>query len=771
MPTSSVPTPSHSDPWKASATTPEIVDALMRAVHADPFSVLGPHAGPAGQQVVRCVQPQARQVEVIDHRGQTLAGLPMLAPGVFAGPVPGLGPDQAYQLRVEAASFPHHWQVCEDPYRFGPVLGALDLHLLAQGNHWRCWQVLGARAHTQGDVAGTAFAVWAPNAQRVSVVGSFNQWDGRLHPMRCRREAGVWEIFVPGVPHGALYKFEVLDAQGQLRFKSDPMARWTEAPPATASRVRHETAFAWTDADWMARRAHTSAQRAPIAIYEVHLGSWQRGPHGETLGYTELAERLVPYAVQMGFTHLELLPVSEHPFGGSWGYQPTALFAPSARWGDPDDLRRFIDRAHAAGLGVILDWVPAHFPSDEHGLAAFDGTALYEHADPSLGRHADWGTLIYNFGRYEVANFLIANALYWLHAFHFDGLRVDAVASMLYLDYSRPAGTWQPNVHGGRENLEAVAFLRRLNEKIGEELPGAITLAEESTSWPGVSRPTWLGGLGFHFKWNMGWMNDTLMYMSRDPIHRPWHHQLLTFGQLYAYAEQFVLPLSHDEVVHGKRSLLSKMPGDDWQRFANLRLYLSFMWTQPGKKLLFMGGEFGQWREWNHDAALDWQVLDDPLNGARHRGVSRLLTDLNALYTTDPALHQADCEAGGFEWIDCDDTAHSVLAWLRKANGDSAPQDAVMVVCNFTPVAREDYRVGVPCGGRWIERLNSDAADYGGSGAGNLGAVQAEAIPWHGRTHSVRLRLPPLAALVLLPEGRPACTVNRAGQPALSAPQ
>jgi 1,4-alpha-glucan branching enzyme len=727
--------------------------ALLAARHVDPFSVLGAHVvardGQAVATVVRCVLPDVQAVEVIDLQGTLLARLDMLEPGFFAGPVPGLQTGSAYRLRVQAAEPPHAWRTVEDPYRFGPVLGELDLHLLGEGAHWQLWTVLGASPRIMDGVAGTAFAVWAPNAQRVSVVGGFNRWDGRAHPMRCRREVGVWELFIPGVAHGELYKFEVLDAQGALRFKSDPMARWTQVPPETASRVRHDDTFAWSDAAWMQRRHSAAHQHEPISIYEVHLGSWRFGPAGEPPTYAGLAETLIPYAVEHGFTHLELLPVSEHPFGGSWGYQPTALYAPSARWGDPDDLRSFIDRAHAAGLGVILDWVPAHFPSDEHGLAHFDGTALYEHEDPQRGRHADWGTLIYNFGRFEVINFLIANALYWLKEFHLDGLRVDAVASMLYLDYSRPAGTWQPNVHGGNENLEAVAFVRRLNEKIGEEVPGAITLAEESTSWPGVSRPTWLGGLGFHFKWNMGWMNDTLSYMSRDPVHRPWHQHLLTFGLLYAFSEQFVLPLSHDEVVHGKRSLLSKMPGDDWQKFANLRLYFSCMWMQPGKKLLFMGGEFGQWREWNHDAALDWHLLDDPTHAHRHRGLARLVGDLNQLYRSLPALHRLDCEPAGFEWIDCEDAAHSVLAWLRYDDAAHDAASSVMVVCHFTPLVRDDYRIGLPCGGQWVEVLNSDGADYGGSGVGNLGGVQAEPIAWHGRPFSARFRLPPLGVLVL----------------------
>ncbi len=732
------------DPWALTRTDRAAVDALLAASHGDPFAVLGWHEVAPGVHVVRCLLPGAASVSVLDAEGRDRGALSPLAPGVFAGRIDAPRGRFAYRLAVDAA------RVVDDPYRFGFVLGELDLHLLAQGAHWRAWQVLGANARTVDGVAGTAFAVWAPNARRVSVVGGFNGWDGRVHPMRRRVEAGVWELFVPGVGDGAPYKYELLGADGELLHKGDPYARHAEPPPATASRVRHERPFAWTDAEWLASRARRQSRDAPMSIYEVHLGSWMRHPDGRPHGYRELADSLVPYAKRMGFTHLELMPVSEHPFGGSWGYQPTAMYAPTARWGEPDDLRALIDRAHAEGLGVILDWVPAHFPSDAHGLAAFDGTPLYEHADPRVGRHADWGTLVYDFGRTEVANFLIANALYWLHEFHVDGLRVDAVASMLYLDYSRPAGTWRPNVHGGRENLEAVAFLKRLNEKVYEEAPGIVTIAEESTAWPGVSRPVWLGGLGFGYKWNMGWMNDTLAYVHEDPVHRPWHHHRLTFGLVYAFAENFVLPLSHDEVVHGKGSLLSKMPGDDWCRFANLRAYLSYMWLQPGKKLLFMGGEFGQRREWHHDRELDWGLLGDAAQGPLHRGLQGLVADLNRLYAALPALHRHDCEPQGFEWIDCSDSAQSVVAWLR-VGADAT--DRVLAVCNFTPVPRHGYRLGVPCGGRWAELLNSDAAGYGGGGLGNLGGVEAEPVPAHGRPWSVTLTLPPLAALLLRPEG------------------
>jgi 1,4-alpha-glucan branching enzyme len=750
--------PTAEDAWADTRTERGAIDALLSATHGDPFAVLGPHEIAPGVRVVRCLVPGATRIEVIDHAGRPRGGLTRLAGDVFAGRVDAPAGAFAYRLAIEGGPGVPGGRVIEDPYRFGPVLGELDLHLLGRGEHWRTWRVLGAQARTIDGVHGTAFAVWAPNARRVSVIGSFDGWDGRVHPMRCRVELGVWELFVPGVADGALYKYEILGADGALAFKGDPYARATEAPPATASRVVHERPFDWTDASWMADRTRRQSRDAPIAIYEVHAGSWRRRADGAPMTWRELAATLVPYARDAGFTHLELMPVSEHPFGGSWGYQPTALFAPSARWGTPDDFRAFVDAAHAAGLGVILDWVPAHFPTDAHGLVRFDGTPLYEHADPLVGRHADWGTLVYDFGRTEVANFLVANALYWLHEFHVDGLRVDAVASMLYLDYSRPAGAWRPNAHGGNENLDAVAFLKRLNEKVYGEAPGAITLAEESTAWPGVSRPTWLGGLGFGYKWNMGWMNDTLAYVREDPVHRAWHHHRMTFGLVYAFAENFVLPLSHDEVVHGKGSLLAKMPGDDWRRFANLRAYLAFMWTQPGKKLLFMGGEFGQWREWDHDRGLDWHLLDDPAHGARHRGLLALVRDLNRAYAGLPALHAHDSEPRGFAWVDCQDAGQSVFAWLRFGND---PHDCVLAVANFTPVPRHGYRLGVPRGGRWDEVLNTDAGHYGGAGMGNFGGVEAESTGSHGRSHSLVLTLPPLAVLLL----RPAAAADRVDAP------
>jgi len=719
-------------------------DCLRRGEHADPYGVLGMHAADDPRYViVRCFLPGTRLVEVVERRsGQPRGTLsPLGTEGFFAGKLAAPEGRYAYRLRVHD---PQGVRDVDDPYGFPPLLGELDCHLLAEGSHWHAYDVLGAHPRCIDGVDGMAFAVWAPNAGRVSVVGPFNHWDGRVHVMRRRFECGVWEIFVPGVGAGELYKFELRTRGGQLALKSDPYAYATEPPPGTASRTTGEAPFAWTDQVWMARRKSAALRSSPLAIYEVHLGSWRRHPDGSPLDYDELADALIPYVHDLGFTHLELLPVSEHPFAGSWGYQPTALFAPSARWGAPEGLRRFVDRCHAAGLGVLLDWVPAHFPRDAHGLEHFDGSCLYEHEDPRLGYHAAWGTSAYNYGRREVANFLIANALYWLREFHVDGLRVDAVASMLYLDYARAPGQWLPNRYGGHENLEAVAFLRRFNEIVHSEAPaGAVTIAEESTAWPMVTQPAYVGGLGFDFKWNMGWMNDTLAYMRRDPVHRRFHHDQLTFGLLYAFSENFVLPLSHDEVVHGKGSLLGKMPGDRWQRLANLRLYLAFQYTQPGKKLLFMGGEFAQEREWDHDGSLDWQLLADP----DHQGMQRLVRDLNRLYRTLGSLHRKDCEGGGFQWIDCSDSEQSVLAWQRM--GDD-PHELVVVACNFTPVPRLGYRIGVPRPGRYREVFNSDARDYGGSGMGNCGGVAADAVPWHGMACSLALTLPPLAALILI---------------------
>ncbi len=622
------------------------------------------------------------------------------------------------------------------------LLGDVDIHLIAEGRHWELADCLGAHMIEHEGRRGVRFAVWAPNAGRVSVVGDFNGWDGRANPMHLRRECGVWELFIADVGPGARYKYELHDRHGHLLpLKADPLARQTECPPATASVVSDETEFHWTDEGWLQARAHHQAHDAPLSIYEVHFGSWRRPPGCEPRWHSTGAE-LIRYVADMGYTHIELLPITEHPFGGSWGYQPLGLFAPTARYGTPADFAAFVDACHAAGIGVILDWVPAHFPSDSHGLANFDGTALYEHMDPRQGFHPDWNTLIYNFGRNEVRNLLLASALEWTRRYHVDGLRVDAVASMLYLDYSREAGQWMPNIHGGRENLEAVAFLRDLNTLLAEQVPGAMVIAEESTAWPGVTAPVHAGGLGFQYKWNMGWMHDTLRYMGYDPVHRRYHHHDMTFGMVYARTEHFVLPLSHDEVVHGKGSLLERMPGDDWRRFANLRAYLGFMWGHPGKKLLFMGGDIAQWSEWNHDAEIDWAALASPA----HSGVQAVVRDLNRLYRHHAALHAADVDPDGFMWLIGDDIENSVFAFLRR-HADSC----VLVVCNMTPVPRHGYRIGVPQTGVWKEILNTDAQVYGGSGMGNAGEVQAHDQSAHGCPHSVTLVLPPLATLMFTP--------------------
>ena len=713
----------------------EDLDALLEGRHGDPFAVLGPHAGLDGERHVRAFLPGAKAVQAVaGARAWPLAQC--RDSGLFEGPV---GASGVYQLRVRWLEGGQ--TLIEDPYRFGPVLGETDVWLLGEGSHLRPYEILGATPRELEGVSGTAFAVWAPNASRVSVVGDFNFWDGRRHPMRLRRECGVWELFLPGVDLGARYKFELLDRAGQLLpQKADPYARQAELRPLTASVVATMPALAQPSP---ARQA-ANALAAPISIYEVHLGSWRRRPEeaDRWLSWDELADELLPYAQDMGFTHLELMPVSEHPFDGSWGYQSLGLFAPTARFGPADGLQRFMARAHAAGIGVLLDWVPAHFPSDAHGLARFDGTHLYEYADPREGFHNDWHTLIYNFGRTEVRNFLVGNALYWLERYNMDGLRVDAVASMLYRDYSRKAGEWIPNVHGGRENLEAIGFLKRCNEIVGGERPQAVTLAEESTAFPAVSRPTWAGGLGFHYKWNMGWMHDTLKYMARDPIHRPYHHGEMTFGLIYAFTENFVLPISHDEVVHGKGSMLAKMPGDRWQQFANLRAYYGFMWGHPGKKLLFMGCEFGQQAEWNHDRSLDWHLLQQ----AEHAGLQRLVRDLNQLYKRSPALYSIDFSADGFEWIAHDDARRSTLAFVRK----SADGAMVLVACNFAPVVHHGFRLGVPAAGQWREALNTDSAFYGGSNVGTpLGEASSEAIASHGRAQSIVLTLPPLATVFL----------------------
>ncbi|MEZ5841500.1 MAG: 1,4-alpha-glucan branching protein GlgB [Hyphomicrobiales bacterium] len=720
------------------------LEALAAADHADPFAILGMHEV-GGHLVVRAFLPGADAVTVV-ARGDSsdLAELELVhEAGIFAGVVPEHCREFAYRLKARWGS--STWEF-EDAYRFGPIIGEVDEYLVSEGSHRRLYEILGAHPRVLDGVSGTGFAVWAPMARRVSVVGDFNGWDGRRHMMRPRGVTGVWEIFLPDVGEGACYKYEIRAQDGRVQpLKTDPFAFYCEQPPGNASIVHRLRDPSWHDANFLKARGGGDLVHQPVSIYEVHLGSWRRGEFGRKLSYRELAETLPAYAAWMGFTHIELLPVNEHPYEPSWGYQPTGLFAPTSRFGPPDDFALLIDACHRAGLGVILDWVPGHFPSDAHGLARFDGTCLYEHEDPRLGYHPDWATYIYNYGRPEVRNFLIANVLYWLKRFHIDGLRVDAVASMLYLDYSRRDGEWLPNIHGGRENLEAVEFLRSFNETVYAEAPGIATIAEESTAWPQVSRPTSGGGLGFGFKWNMGWMNDTLDYMRRDPIHRFYHHNQMTFGLTYAFSENFVLPLSHDEVVHGKGSLIGKMPGDDWQKFANLRSYFAFMWCHPGKKLLFMGGEFAQRAEWNHDQSLDWHLVSDP----RHRGMQLLVRDLNHLYREMPALHRFDSEMRGFSWLEVDNAAESIFAFARWGEEGDKP---ALVLCNFTPVARRGKRIGLPWPGRWREAINSDAWDYGGSGFGNGGAIESEPVPSHGFGQSALVDLPPLATVIFVPD-------------------
>jgi 1,4-alpha-glucan branching enzyme len=725
-------------------------DSVLRIVsgrHGDPFSFLGMHRNSKGALVVRTFQPGARRAHVTRAATyEIVSELKLVHPeGLFEGEIDSPGGPFPYRLLIQ---YGDSERSIDDPYRFPPILGEIDVHLIAEGRHLRLDEKLGGHPTTIDGVTGVSFAVWAPNAERVSVVGDFNEWDGRRHPMRFRGECGVWEIFLPGIEAGALYKYEILAKNGEsIALKTDPFAFFCEQAPGTAAIVYDLGRYRWNDAAWMADRGGAIRTDVPVSIYEVHLGSWRRSVEEgrRYLTYAELAETLLPYVKEMGFTHIEVLPISEHPFDGSWGYQPLGLFAPTSRFGKPDEFRNFVDRCHQAGIGVINDWVPGHFPRDQQGLGLFDGTNLYEHADPRQGSHMDWGTLIYNYGRNEVADYLLNNALFWLDEYHLDGLRVDAVASMLYLDYSRADGEWIANEFGGNENLDAIAFLRRVNEHLYKQFPGIATIAEESTSWPMVSRPVYLGGLGFGYKWNMGWMHDTLSYISRDPLYRKYHHDQLTLSLTYAFAENFVLPISHDEVVHGKGSLLSKMPGDRWRRFANLRTYLAFMFTHPGKKLLFMGCEFGQEAEWNHNASLDWHLLADPL----HAGTQRLVRDLNAMYRQVTALHECDYGPSGFEWIDCTDWEKSIICFLRRGR---AIDDVAVVVCNFTPEVRHGYRVGVPKGGLYLERLNTDSDIYGGSNAGNAGAVMAAATPCHGRPFSLVLTLPPLATLVFIPQ-------------------
>jgi 1,4-alpha-glucan branching enzyme len=709
--------------------------AIAEGRHGDPFAVLGPQKRPGGWLVTAFV-PGAERLFVVTGTAEAEAAPYPGLPGLFTHPMKRKA---AYRLRAEGAGT--EWTF-EDPFRFGPVLGEMDEYLLGEGTHRRLWQVLGAHVRAHEGADGVHFAVWAPNAERVSVVGDFNIWDGRRHPMRRRGPTGVWEIFIPGLAEGESYKYEIRGPGGALMpLKADPVGFGSEHPPANASVVR-SIGGSFGDQGWMDSRAARHSVSAPISVYEVHLGSWRRAPGDRMLSYTELAEQLVEYAAEMGFTHIECLPVSEYPFDGSWGYQPVGLFAPTIRHGTPSEFRAFVDAAHRRGLGVILDWVPGHFPTDAHGLAQFDGTALYEHQDPREGFHQDWNTLIYNYGRTEVKNYLVSNALYWLEEYHVDGLRVDAVASMLYRDYSRKAGEWIPNRDGGRENYEAIAMLRDMNITTYGECPGILTVAEESTAFPGVSRPADWGGLGFGYKWNMGWMNDVLSYMARDPVYRKFHHHQMTFGLVYAWSENYILPISHDEVVHGKGSMLGKMPGDGEQKFANLRAFYGFMWGHPGKKLLFMGQEFAQGAEWNHKQSLDWHQL----NLAPHRGVQRLVRDLNHLYRETPALHVNDCRPEGFDWIEANDAEAGVYAFLRKGN----PGDPMVIVAvNMTPVERS-YRLGLPAPGRWREALNTDAGLYGGGNRGNLGGITAEEVPHQGRAQSAQALLPPLSAVYFI---------------------
>lgn len=709
------------------------LERISQARHNDPFTVLGRHLLD-GRIVVRAYIPDASEVTIAENNlpMRRISGNDLF---IWEGEVDSL--PERYRLIWRDAD--HRQHIAYDPYSFLPQLSDFDLYLFGEGKHWHAYRFLGAHPHEVEGVAGILFAVWAPNAERVSVVGEFNNWDGRRYPMRSRGGSGVWELFIPELAPGALYKYEIRsEINGAVFVKADPYGQQMERRPATASIVPLRNLYTWNDSEWLERRTGFDWQHRPISIYEVHLGSWQRGPEGEFLNYRAMAERLVPYVQEMGFSHIELLPITEHPYDLSWGYQTTGYYAPTSRYGSPDDFRYFVDYCHRHDIGVLLDWVPAHFPKDAHGLARFDGTALYEHEDPRRGEHLDWATLIFNYGRNEVKNFLLSSAMYWLEEFHIDGLRVDAVASMLYLDYSR--SEWLPNQYGGRENLEAIDFLHLLNTVVHSAHPGVMMMAEESTAWPQVTRPIHVGGLGFDLKWNMGWMNDTLRYMSHEPVHRKYHHDMLTFSMLYCFTENFLLPFSHDEVVHGKQSMLNKMPGDEWQQFANLRALYTYMFTHPGKKLLFMGTDFGQGLEWNSTQVLDWYVLDYPV----HQGIKALVRDLNRLYHIMPALHQHDFEWQGFEWIDCHDADQSVISFLRR--GD---QDFVIVVVNFTPVPRYDYRIGVPAPGVYREIFNSDSQFYGGSNMGNGARLPvAEPIPWMGRPYSIALTVPPLAGIV-----------------------
>ena len=728
----------------------EDIERLIRAEHWDPFCVLGPHTVTANGKratLVRAFLPEAVEAYLLpgDQGTRPVSMTSMHAEGLFEATVPPMGEKPRYRLRVTD----RRGGVTErhDPYAYPPLLSDFDLHLFGEGRLHRAYEILGAHLHTVDDVAGVRFAVWAPNALRVSVVGDFNGWDGRRHPMRSRGATGLWELFIPDIPEGSNYKYEIRPRDHDVPFlKADPYAFAAELRPKTASIVRDISRHRWGDKHWMAARANRDPLSGPLSIYEVHLGSWMRVPEegSRWLTYRELTERLIPYAKDMGYTHLELMPVTEHPFDGSWGYQTTGYYAPTSRYGSPEEFMAFVDAAHQAGIGVIMDWAPAHFPDDPHGLDRFDGTHLYDHQDPFQGFHPDWHSRIFNYGRPEVRAFLLNSALFWLDRYHIDALRVDAVASMLYLDYARKPGEWIPNRFGGNENLEAIEFLTEFNIVIHREYPGVLTIAEESTAWPGVSRPTYAGGLGFSLKWNLGWMHDMLDYFGHEPVHRKYHQHHITFGLLYAFTENFVLVLSHDEVVHRKKALLDKMPGDTWQRFANLRALYGYLYGHPGKKMLFMGGEFGQWSEWSHDDSLPWHLCQhEP-----HLGLQRYVRDLNRLHRNEPSLHQADFDWTGFQWIDYNDGEQSAIAFMRKARDQA---NFVVCVCNFTPVPRHGYRIGVPAPGWYRELLNSDAAFYGGSNVGNWGGVQAEATPWHGLPYSLSLTLPPLAVLFLKP--------------------
>ena len=713
------------------------IEPLIEARHHDPFAVLGRHTE-SGETIVRAFKPNTKAV-FVENKDHALSRV---------------GNSDIFEWRGDGSILPDHYKLISissddheysayDPYSFGPQLPDYDIHLFAEGKHWHVYRFLGAHIKTVNGIEGVLFATWAPSAERVSIIGDFNQWDGRAHPMRVRGASGLWELFIPGLSEAELYKFEIRNRDtGDIHVKADPYAQWMEMRPATSSLVFREDQFGWQDDEWITQRQNADWLHQPMSIYEVHLGSWQRDNNHHFLNYRELAHRLVEHAKACNFTHIELLPITEHPLDASWGYQPSGYFAATSRFGTPDDLRYFIDYCHRHNIGVLLDWVPGHFPKNSEGLARYDGSALYEHADPRRGEHRDWGTLIFNYGRNEVKNFLLASAAFWLEEFHFDGLRVDAVASMLYLDYSREEGDWVPNKYGGNHNLEAIDFLRQLNETTHALHPGTFIMAEESTSWSKVSRPTSDGGLGFSMKWNMGWMNDTLEYMKEDPVHRSYHHNSLTFSQLYAYTENFILPLSHDEVVHGKKSLRYKMPGDEWQQFANLRLLYTYMFTHPGKKLLFMGSEFGQGPEWSESDVLDWYVLDYP----QHNGLQRAVSDLNALYCNTRALHHYDFEGHGFEWISCDDNANSVLSYIRRSD-----DEFVIVVLNFTPVLREHYQLGVPELGTYREIFNSDSTYYNGSNVGSH-AIEAQHLSHHGKPFSLSLRLPPLAGVILKKE-------------------